>query len=72
MIDDLKKYIKGEIMNADHFKQELLALEEKLKETTQPQQQPSPHNARHLYFELQRLVHQYANTLIRVIPSKTI
>jgi len=58
-------------MHADHFKQELLALEEKLKEnTTQPTSQPSHQNARHLYFELQRLVHQYASIQVRAEPTK--
>jgi len=52
-------------MNANHFKDKLLSLEEQLQETTQLKQEPAHHSARHLYFELQRLVHQYASIQIR-------
>lgn len=43
-------------MNAKTFKNQLLALEEKLESEPQPTR---PQSARSLYFELQRLVHQY-------------
>jgi hypothetical protein len=52
-------------MNANHFKDKLLSLEEQLQETTAIKQEPPHHSARHLYFELQRLVHQYASHQIR-------
>jgi hypothetical protein len=57
-------------MNANHFKQELLSLEAKLKESAKPNQEAPHHSARHLYFELQRLVHQYASAQVRSEPSK--
>jgi hypothetical protein len=56
-------------MNANHFKQELLALEAKLQDATK--NSPAPHqNARQLYFELQRLVHQYASIQVRCDSTK--
>ena len=51
-------------MNANHFKQELLALEAKLQDNLKPS--PTSHqHARQLYFELQRLVHQYARFQVK-------
>ena len=59
-------------MDANHFKQELLTLEEKLKEAATPSTQAPQHSARHLYFELQRLVHQYASHQVRAEPTKVV
>jgi hypothetical protein len=59
-------------MNANHFKQELLSLEEKLSESSKPNAQTPHHSARHLYFELQRLVHSYERVLIRAESTKLV
>jgi hypothetical protein len=59
-------------MNANHFKQELLNLEEKLKESSTTTTQAPHHSARHLYFELQRLVHSYERVLIRAESTKLV
>ncbi len=52
-------------MDANHFKNELLILEEKLKESAGMKGQQPAHSARHLYFELQRLIHSYESTLLK-------
>lgn len=59
-------------MNANHFKQELLNLEEQLKESSTLSNQVPQHSARHLYFELQRLVHSYANNQVRAESTKLV
>lgn len=52
-------------MDANHFKNELLILEEKLKESAGTKGQQPQHSARHLYFELQRLIHSYESTQLK-------
>jgi len=50
-------------MDAQNFKNALITLEEQLK--SEPSETLSnPHTARNLYFELQRLVHQYESVQV--------
>lgn len=56
-------------MNAQNFKDALLHLEEQLQ--TEPKtQSTTPQNARHLYFELQRLIHQYESVQVGANSDK--
>lgn len=48
-------------MNANSIENSLAQLKAELKQANQPKNEPAKHSARHLYFEVQRLTHQYSS-----------